>query len=206
VLRLRIEADEAAEAAGAADLPVAPRAVDVPAEALVRALGLELLLVVLLAAGLSAFLTQSSVSRAIAVCGGSFLLYMGSTMAKDAIGRKVSLSLSTADSAPAGHLPTKGIGPVWAGILISLANPYWTLWWATVGLGYVTVALESGLVGLAVFYTGHILADAIWYTAVAGAVAGGRRFLNDRVYRGILVVCGLFLIGLGCCFIFGAFI
>lgn len=98
--------------------------------------------------------------------------------------------------------PAKGMHPVLAGIFISLSNPYWSLWWATVGLGYITISLKQGSLGLASFFTGHILSDLAWYSLVAGMIAGGRRFLKPVVYQGILAICGLFLIGLGGYFVF----
>lgn len=91
--------------------------------------------------------------------------------------------------------------PVAAGILVSLSNPYWSMWWATVGLLYITQALQSGKMGLVSFYSGHILADLAWYVLVSAVVAGGRRYINQRVYNGVLVVCGVFVLGLGVYFI-----
>ena len=97
-------------------------------------------------------------------------------------------------SAPAGRL-------IGLGVAVSLSNPYWSLWWATIGISYVNIALRWGWPGVAVFYFGHILADLAWYTAVGSAVAGGRHFLSLRLYRGILAVAGLFLVGLAGYFI-----
>jgi hypothetical protein len=48
---------------------------------------------------------------------------------------------------------------------------------------------------VSLFYLGHILADFAWYSMVSGAVAQGRRFLSDGLYRGFLVGCGVFLVG-----------
>lgn len=179
---------------------------------------LELALVLALAGGLSFFLTRGEVARAIAVVGGAFLVYMGWGMYRDARTGRVSLPVkrgAAVGDAPAGEKlagpaetaagvvqERRGLHPVAAGILVSLANPYWSLWWATIGLGFITLALQSGYAGLASFFTGHILADFTWYCLVAAAVAGGRRFLNDRVYRGILVACGVFLVGLGVYFLY----
>ncbi|MQL53248.1 hypothetical protein GFC01_13470, partial [Desulfofundulus thermobenzoicus] len=101
-----------------------------------------------------------------------------------------------------GNSPGGRMHPVLAGILISLSNPYWSLWWATVGLGYIVLSLKQGVPGLASFFSGHILSDLAWYGLVAAAVAGGRRFLTPVLYRGILVACGFFLIFLGGSFIF----
>jgi threonine/homoserine/homoserine lactone efflux protein len=90
-----------------------------------------------------------------------------------------------------------GLNPVAAGVLMSAANPYWLIWWLTIGLGYVMFSMQYGLLGVALFYVGHILADFAWYTLVSGAVAQGRRFLSDGLYRGFLAVCGVFLFGFG---------
>ncbi|HHU86032.1 MAG TPA: LysE family transporter, partial [Peptococcaceae bacterium] len=84
----------------------------------------------------------------------------------------------------------------------SVSNPYWTLWWATIGLGYITMSLKSGFSGLASFFTGHILADLTWYSLIAAAVAGGRKFMSERAYRGILILCGVFLVALGGYFLY----
>jgi threonine/homoserine/homoserine lactone efflux protein len=92
--------------------------------------------------------------------------------------------------------------PVAAGILTSLSNPYWAVWWATVGLNYITISLQQGAPGLATFYTGHIMSDLLWYSLVAGAVATGRRFMSDKFYRGLIIVCGILLIALGLFFVY----
>lgn len=181
---------------------------------------LELVLIIALVGGFSAFLTTVWVARVIAVLGGAFLIYMGCGMVRDARAGKISVNLPASpvskavsgnasgegpDEAPAG---TAGGGAVRlhpavaAGILTSISNPYWTLWWATVGLGYVTLSLRRGYAGLASFFTGHILADLVWFGLVAAAVAGGRRFLSDGVYRLIIWVCGIFLVTLGGYFIY----
>ena len=54
-------------------------------------------------------------------------------------------------------------------------------------------ALQLGAIGLASFYTGHILSDIAWYSLVAFLVASGRRFMGTGVYRGVMVLCGLSL-------------
>ena len=90
-----------------------------------------------------------------------------------------------------------GLNPVVAGVLMSAANPYWLIWWLTIGLGYVMFSMKYGWLGVALFFIGHILADFAWYTLVSGAVAQGRRFISDRIYQGFLAGCGVFLFGFG---------
>jgi hypothetical protein len=51
------------------------------------------------------------------------------------------------------------------------------------------------------FFGGHILPDLAWYSFVAALVATGRRVLNDGVYRGLILACAAFLLGLGVWFL-----
>jgi len=155
---------------------------------------LELSLIVALVLGLKKYLDNSMFIMTVGILGGLFLLWMGYGMLRDVWLDGVSLDLSQENRKPV-------MGPVMAGILVSLSNPYWTIWWATIGLNYITSAWVYGPVGLLSFYTGHILADFIWYGVVAVAVAKGRRLMSNRVYRGIIAVCGIFLVGLGIKFI-----
>lgn len=159
---------------------------------------LELVLIIALLAGLSTLLSRASVTSLIGVAGGVFLLYLGFIMSRDAYKGKLSLEGLDGEKGKNG----KGLHPVATGVLVSLSTPFWSLWWATVGLTYLTLSLESGRLGLFSFYTGHIMADLAWYSVVAAAVAGGRRFISERVYQYIMILCGLFLIGLGGYFIY----
>jgi arginine exporter protein ArgO len=48
--------------------------------------------------------------------------------------------------------------------------------------------------GILVFFTGHILADLAWYSMVSITVGKGRSFFSDRMYRGVIAVCAVFLV------------
>ena len=77
-----------------------------------------------------------------------------------------------------------------AGVLVSVANPYWIIWWATIGMAYIDKALEHGAAGVGSFFTAHILSDFAWLSLVAFGLVTGRRLMSTPVYRGILMVCG----------------
>lgn len=166
---------------------------------------LEAALIVALVMGLAAYLVMDQVTGVIALAGGAFLVWMGFTITRDALGRRVNLQVAApaalppagAGSGPAVRAPLGAPRLVGLGIVTSVANPYWTLWWATIGLGYITLSLERGLLGPTAFFAGHILSDFFWYSLIAAAVVGGRRFFTPAVYRGVLAVCGVFLVGLG---------
>ena len=74
-----------------------------------------------------------------------------------------------------------------------MVNPYWELWWVSIGAAMLFQARSAGVAGVTAFYFGHILGDLGWYTAVAVAVVWGRRWLNRRAYSALMAVCGLFL-------------
>jgi len=156
---------------------------------------LELGLVLALVAGLGKWLLQGPVMGGLGLVGGAILLLMGVWMALTS--RRAA---EEAVGARASREPALG-GPILAGVLTSVANPYWTIWWATVGLSYAAVSLQRGATGLSCFYAGHIAADFAWYGLVAAAVASGRKIFPQVVYRAVLVGCGFVLIGLGVWFL-----
>ncbi len=53
------------------------------------------------------------------------------------------------------------------------------------------------MAGVGVFYGVHFLTDLGWLSLIAPALARGRRIMSRWAYRGVLLACGLFLLGLG---------
>ncbi|MCL4501337.1 MAG: LysE family translocator [Deltaproteobacteria bacterium] len=153
---------------------------------------LEAALVLLLLVGLGAWLNQPLILGTVGVLGAGMLGWMGIMTMKASRQGRLEFDVKNGST----------LNPVVAGVLLSAANPYWLIWWVTIGLGYVMFAMKYGLVGVGLFYFGHILADFAWYTLVSGAVAGGRRFLSDGLYRGFLTGCGVFLLCFGGYFAF----
>ena len=86
-------------------------------------------------------------------------------------------------------------GSFGAGIAASLSNPYWFIWWTTVGAGYVVLSSrEHGFAGALLFYSGHILSDLAWFSLLALAATTGRRLITPALYRVIMALLGAFLI------------
>ncbi len=154
---------------------------------------LELTLVVALVLGLSQIIGNQFVLSIVGIIGGLVLIYMGLNTARQGW-RKAVLPLSSIDSVQNRKL-------VVSGILVSVSNPYWTMWWATIGLTYLLWSLKLGIAGVATFFTSHISADLVWYSLVAFIVVKGRKIISDAVYRWFLIICGLALVGLGTYFI-----
>ncbi|MFO0753725.1 MAG: LysE family transporter [Thermodesulfovibrionales bacterium] len=149
---------------------------------------LELALVALLIGGGAPYLTSPLAKTVAGTAGGLVLIYMGCRLLRDSRNARLS---------PSADGPRRRMHPVLAGFLSSLSNPYWIIWWATIGLGYLASALSFGLQGVVFFFAGHILADLAWYSLLSLAAARGKRLIGDRGYRFLLAACGIFLIFFG---------
>jgi len=158
---------------------------------------LELALVVAIRLGLDVYLKMGSVMAFSAILGGSILIYMGVEMMAQA-GR---LSFEGPPGTPGAR---RGRNPIITGAVTSLANPYWTLWWATFGIGYLMKISDTGLPGTAVFFMGHIAADFAWYTMVSFGVSRGAAIMRDKAYHVLIRACGVFLVLFGGWFFYTA--
>jgi len=157
---------------------------------------LELVAVVLLATGLIRFARSPGVQGAIGLLGAAVLLFLGYQTLL--IPGEAALPARAAGEGAAG-------GWVWLvglGAVMSMANPYWWLWWATIGAAHSQWAVQRGRAGAGTYFVGHILADVIWYSAVSIALGAGRTLFSPGALRGIYVACAVFLLGLGV--VFGA--
>lgn len=155
----------------------------------------EALIVVTLALGLSSFFEHVVVKGMIAVVGGLVLVWMGVGLVHEVWNGRLTLAGNN------GKGSSAGVGDdVRTGALVSVSNPYWILWWATVGANFVVMALGHGIFGLMIFFFGHIMSDLSWNSFLAFAVSSGRRVLNDRIYGAALTVCGGFLVLMGITF------
>ena len=153
----------------------------------------EIAVLCLFALGLGTVIQLQWITAVVGIIGGLVLIIMGSDMLMGALRDRVSLDLNGRDKT-AGQITPKSIGrAVGAGVIVSAANPYWIIWWLTIGVMYVAEALKYGWLGLGFFYTGHILADYVWYVLIAVIVATGKRFLTAAVYKWILAGCGVLM-------------
>jgi len=152
---------------------------------------LEAVLLIGFAFGLAAFLKQDTVMTVLALVGGAILLWMGQDLLRGTIRGTINLQLAERPATDSR------LGPVAQGAAVSISNPYWTLWWATIGVKLAADGLAIGPIGVAAFFIGHELADIVWYGVVIAAVSGGRSLLADRPYRIVLGVCAAFLLYLG---------
>jgi threonine/homoserine/homoserine lactone efflux protein len=148
----------------------------------------ELPLILLVAAGFGTFLGWRSIRSAIGLVGGALMLLMG-----------VQLLASLRQSQNAAS-PSAERHPFWIGVVLSIANPYFLLWWATVGFSLIGQALDFGVLAVVLFAIAHWMCDLGWLEALSYAGFRGSSF-GIRGEKIISLVCALMLLGFGLQFI-----
>ncbi len=160
---------------------------------------LELGLIFLIILGLGAALQSDAAQVAIGLAGGALLIIMGIQMLTGAA--RNTVRIQTGD----GQAKAKNYKMVLSGALISAANPYFLLWWAVIGLGFIMQSYAAlGSAGVTIYYFGHITADFIWYVSISAVIAKTRRFIKEKPYRVLIGCLGGLLVYFGITFIIGA--
>jgi len=157
---------------------------------------LEICMVAILVMGLGRFINTPGVIRAISMAGAIILLYFGIGILHSL--PSVSMNFDSEGSGESSSLFLQGI-------TMSISNPYWTVWWMTIGLGLLLSSGKSGLPGFLSFFFGHILADLGWYSFISFNFSKGRKFLSARFYRRVMGVCAVVVILFGLYFGINAF-
>jgi threonine/homoserine/homoserine lactone efflux protein len=144
----------------------------------------ETLIFLLIAGGLA--LTAQQYSHYIAWIGGLALIAFGILTVKES--KRASMTLQEGQIIGNSYI---------AGVITSAANPYFWIWWLSIGSAMVIKSLETGLIMAGLFMIGHWGADFGWYTLVSTSLDSGRSFISEAYYRRILAICGGFLICFG---------
>ncbi|MDD1661799.1 MAG: LysE family translocator [Methanomicrobiales archaeon] len=84
--------------------------------------------------------------------------------------------------------------PFVAGIVLTLSNPYWWVWWLTFGAGFL--ALQPAY---AAFFVGHISADLVWFGFLAFTASRGAEILGEK-YRWVVKGSGIAMAAFGILF------
>ncbi len=152
---------------------------------------IELLIFLLIILGLASAAQHDS--RFISIAGGIALIAFGLLTIKGS--RTATIATSTEDKAGS---------PYAAGIITSAANPYFWIWWLSIGSAFVIDGLRGGLAVASLFMIGHWGADLGWYTFVSTSLDKSRTILSDANYQRILATCGGFLMLFGLYYLAGA--
>jgi threonine/homoserine/homoserine lactone efflux protein len=158
---------------------------------------LELALVIVIFLGFDIVLQSKEAQVGIGLVGGALLAYMGFDMIRSSAKNRLAVQMDS-DRTGSGSM-------IVYGVVLSATNPYFLLWWAIVGLGFIMQSYQTlGYMGAGIYYLGHIAADFGWYGLISIVVGKTRKFIKEKPYRVIIVVLGAMLIFFGIKFIFGA--
>ena len=152
----------------------------------------EFPLMLLIIAGAGKFFACEKVKIAVGFCGGLFLLWMAVQMLRD-WGKPLD---------PAQRISPRS--PLWTGVILSAGNPYFLLWWATVGLALANQARAFGVFAFAVFAVVHWLCDLVWLEALSWATCAGGEILGGRRQKFVLLFCAAAVLIFGVMFVFRA--
>lgn len=151
----------------------------------------EFPLIFLIFLGFDSLIKLPYVRESIGILGGLFLLWMGIDILR---GLKVD-NLE-------GKMEKRA--PITAGIFLSLGNPYFIIWWATIGAALIARSAEFGLFWFTVFAIIHWLCDFAWLYFLSIMSYKGGAFFGKKFQKGIFLICGVFLLFLGGKFIWEA--
>ncbi len=150
---------------------------------------IEVPLMLLIVAGAGAVFQLPSMKLGIGLAGGAFLLFMGIQL------------LGTVRKATDVEYDADGRHPFVTGVVLTAANPYFLIWWATVGLALATDAVSFGILAFVLFGLLHWLCDLIWLEILSFASFKGTEILGGRLQQIVLLVCGIMLLGFGAMFL-----
>jgi threonine/homoserine/homoserine lactone efflux protein len=149
----------------------------------------EFPLMLLLLLGVGRLLKRPSMSILIGLAGGGFLVFLAVQMFQGLGGSGTEQVQAT------------GSSPFAAGILLSAGNPYFLVWWATVGLTLITAARTFGLWAFGLMALVHWSCDLIWLTILSWASFNGSVLLGPTGQRVVLAVCAAAMLAFGLYFI-----
>lgn len=149
---------------------------------------IEVPLILLIYFGFARFFENNIVQMVLSLLGGIMVIWLG-----------VGLLRARADVMEKGKdLPYNAFV---AGILMSALNPFFLLWWATIGSMLIMKFFDFGAIGLSTFTVAHWLCDLVWLSFVSVLIYKTRTLWGRRFQQGVFIACGLVLVGFGVWFV-----
>jgi threonine/homoserine/homoserine lactone efflux protein len=188
------------------------RGKDSPHAGVVMSLGhaiVETLVIVGLFLGAEQLRHYETLWAVVGLAGAAVLVLMGVGMLAGALRRPVAASDDAGGEAEANAGGVSRVrramrSPLLAGALLSAGNPYFLVWWLTIGASLARKAVEFGTVGLAVLIVVHWSCDFGWLWGLSAAAHGGSRLLGPMFERGVFALCGGFLLFMAATFALGS--
>ena len=154
---------------------------------------IELPLMALIYFGFAQFFASPEVKQVVGLAGGLMLIFMGLM-----VFRGIRKNVGESADLPYNSLVT--------GIVLTGANPYFFLWWATIGMALIVTAAQFGIWGLVAFAVVHWSCDLVWEQGVSMSVFRTRHLWTQKAQEIVFGICALVLVGFGIWFCVSVFV
>jgi len=144
----------------------------------------EIPLILLIYFGFARFFQDELVRLTLSVLGGAVLIWLG-------------IGMFRARTSVVGMGKDLPYNSLVAGVVTSAVNPFFIVWWATIGSMLIMKSLEFGTTGFALFVPVHWLCDLAWLSFVSILVYKTQSLWGRKFQEGLFIVCSLLLIGFG---------
>jgi threonine/homoserine/homoserine lactone efflux protein len=180
----------------------------------------ELCLVLLILFGLGWLIGSNTASFIIGLLGGIVLIIMGLQIFKETPELENISAKNPDDSSDSSNISLKQVSPEYEkknlltsdllnknsssfrsmlnGVLTSLSNPFFFIWWATIGGAFIFKGMAlAGFLGIFAFLLGHWTSDVAWFSTVSYLSSRSSILLKPNNYKIIMRVCGAFMVFVG---------
>ena len=145
---------------------------------------IEVPLILLIYFGFARFFENDIAQIVLSLLGGAMIIWLGVAMFR----------VRTEVVQGGKDLPYNAF---LAGILTSGLNPFFLVWWATIGSMLIMKFLDFGIGGLTVFIIAHWLCDLVWLSLVSILVYKTKSLWGYKLQEGVFIACSLLLVGFG---------
>tara|TARA_A100001037_G_scaffold105268_1_gene95613 strand:+ start:537 stop:1157 length:621 start_codon:yes stop_codon:yes gene_type:complete len=93
-------------------------------------------------------------------------------------------------------------GPIITGVLLSGLNPFFIIWWLTIGLKLISDAMAIwAFAGILIVFVLHIWMDFVWLGATAFLISKSKKIISNTNYKIIVLALSVILIYFGITFL-----
>ena len=93
-------------------------------------------------------------------------------------------------------------GPIITGVLLSGLNPFFIIWWLTIGLKLISDAMAIwAFAGILIVFVLHIWMDFVWLGATAFLISKSKKIISSTNYKIIVLALSAILIYFGITFL-----
>ena len=93
-------------------------------------------------------------------------------------------------------------GPIITGILLSALNPFFIIWWLTIGLKLISDAMAIwAFVGILIVFVLHVWMDFVWLGSTAFLISKSKKIISNTNYKIIMLALSAILIYFGIIFL-----